>query len=99
MSNVPHNEIERPAGEEALMRGVVLFLSSKIPRHKRDALERGLGHSDPSVVRPITDNNTYCAKVSRDIIHSVCVCVRVCVRGTCVCVCVCVCVRVFPNNN
>ena len=64
MGDVPDGQVEGASGEEALVGGVVLFLSSKIPCHKGNALESCLTLFHSLEVGPVTDHDTHCRDVS-----------------------------------
>ena len=79
MCDVPHYQVEGASRQETLVSGVVLLLTSKVPCHERDALQRRLTLLYLTGICPVTYNNPHCAQVvgGGDISHpmGVCVCV------------------------
>ena len=61
--NVPHQDVERPLGQEALVGGIVLFLSPKIPRHESDLVFVARG------ILPISEVDPYCCQGNVVVAH------------------------------
>ena len=73
MCDIPHDQIEGASRQETLVSGVVLLLTTKVPRHERDALQRCLTLSHLTVVCPVTHHNPHSANIGggRDILQPI----------------------------